>query len=407
MAAGTITITKTPKDLAPGYNPMIYVANTTTAVGTKTNFSFVVDVYLSGSGTKAFRYLQPPDPVTNECIIDIHRVIEKYLTSDIYDTTNTAGSVICSNSLIDYVVEFGEAFDDPTYTIYDGLTVDSSRDAINASLTKQNYLDWDFDDYKTNGLTKKFLTNSTSTLYTSINDYGALYFYKFATLAGYATEYKTYDSAGALIGTYQAAVSNSEDIKYTPANPASINLVTLSSGVQPVIDTNVATYTVQIIQTGTGFDRSEIKTFVIREKCGYDVYSMAFLNALGGFDKFNFYKRSDVTKKIERRTMKTVDFSADGAGGVSESMANFQNKTFYSKTSEEVKVFSDWLTEDQVVWLEELVTSTEVYLQNGAELIAVGSIGNTSYEIKKKINEKLFLLELTFTKSNDNYRQRW
>jgi hypothetical protein len=98
-----------------------------------------------------------------------------------------------------------------------------------------------------------------------------------------------------------------------------------------------------------------------------------------------------------------------GSYGASYSFVNSPNDRAYSqyhtRIKDKVSIQSDWVTEEQLAWLEQLVTSPDVRLDDGIYLIPI-NITNTSFEKKKVVNEKLFNLQLEYTLSYDRYRQR-
>lgn len=394
-----VTIISSPNNYATVYNEMVYTASSTN-VG-NTNFAFLVDIYINGSGTKTARLRVPPEPTGNFCVVDIHRVLEATLTSDLFTTSFTAGSVDASNSSLSYIVKFGEEYG-TTVTQYPDLTVDSTRYAINGSLERDEFIDYDYTDY--DALDGKFLTNSPSTLYTSINDYGALYFLEAGNRVVQEIRYRTYDSSGSLIGTYKATASGTSAVQYCASNPASINLITLSSGVQPVIDSSVASY--KIDGWNVAVTSTETKTFNIEESCKNDLVRVIFLNKLGGFDSFNFYGASSESNDIERKMYKKNPDRLDGSGNYTYSKSDREKIQYYTKTKKKLKVYSDWITETEDAWLLELIESPEIYIQSGANLLSVASVDLTSHKKRKHATDKVFNLELTLEYGYDNYRQR-
>ena len=55
-----ITILANPKDFAPVYNKMEYLISSTNTA--QTNFAYLVDIYINGSGTKTVRLRIPVRP---------------------------------------------------------------------------------------------------------------------------------------------------------------------------------------------------------------------------------------------------------------------------------------------------------------------------------------------------------
>jgi hypothetical protein len=69
-----------------------------------------------------------------------------------------------------------------------------------------------------------------------------------------------------------------------------------------------------------------------------------------------------------------------------------------------VKMFSNWITEEQSEWLLDLLSSPVVYAYDGT-LVAV-NIDATTYEVKKHIQDNAFFIELDLSYSFESKRQR-
>jgi len=397
-----ITINATPKDFSPVYNKMEYLITSNKTA--ETNFSYIVDVYINGSGTKTWRGRLPKRPTDDKLLVDIHRVLEATLSSTVGDTTSAAGTNEAANHALTYIVKFGEEYG-TTITQYPNLTVDSSRAAINASVEKQEFIDWDITDYELDGTTKEFLTNSPDNHTVSINGHGWLYFKEETALT--VIEVETFDSTGANIASFSInPTATSGTIQYVAASPASLNKINnanLIAGAQPIITSSVASYTIEAYETLGA--TSETRTYQIKEPCKYSANTLSFLNKLGGFDDFTFYLGDSSTHNVERKDMKV---NVDPVSGTSivYSMSERDKQTYYTKQSETIKLYSDWISEEEDAWLLELIESPEIYLQNGDDLIAVAKIKATSHTKRKVVRDKLFKLEVEIELGYDNYRQR-
>ncbi len=60
-----------------------------------------------------------------------------------------------------------------------------------------------------------------------------------------------------------------------------------------------------------------------------------------------------------------------------------------------ITINSDWITEDESIWLEQLVTSPDVYIYDGSNLVAV-NITNANYETKYEASQQLFNLGVCY-----------
>ena len=405
-----ITILANPKDFAPVYNKMEYLISSTNFA--QTNFAYLVDIYINGSGTKTVRLRIPVRPSDNYGKVDIHRVLESALTSDVGNPLGIAGTYEAPNSSLTYIVKFGEEYGDPV-VVQPTFTTDISREAINASVEKQNFINWNFEDdytllWSPTLPPPKFLTNMPDNHKVPIDSHEWLYYHKSVATPLTMIKVITKDSLGATINTFVIDTTPTSDtIQYVPFAPASLNSIdnaNLSTGVQPIITSDVYSYTINATNF-IGFLYSEIRTFVIQENCKYNVNTLIFQNNLGGFDNFTFYLGDESTTEIERKEMKVNVDTVVGADIV-YSMNEREKVTYYTKTTPSLKLMSDWISEAESNWLLELFSSPEIYLQSGNELIAVAKIKATNYVKKKVVRDKLFKIDVELELGYDNYRQR-
>ncbi len=398
-----ITIHANPKTFAPVYNKMEYLISSTNSG--EPNFAHLVDIYINGSATKTVRLRIPVRPSDSKGKVDIHRVLESALTSNVGSPTGTAGTYEASNSSLSYIVKFGEEYG-TTVTQYPDLTTDSSRKAFNASLEKRPFINWDVTEYQMDGITKKFLTNMPDNNKVSINSHGWLYFKEETVLSIYTVV--TYNSSGTLINSFKIdATATSGDIQFIPSSPASLNNIdnaNITLGAQPIIDSTVASYKI-CLGLVSPLSSSETRTFQIEEACKYNSNTLIFQNNLGAFDSFTFYKGDMSTTDIERKDMKVNVDNVVGTNIV-YSMNEREKVTYYTKKSETIKLMSDWISEEESNWLLELISSPEIYLQEGNELTAVAKIKATNYAKKKVVRDKLFKIDVELELGYDDYRQR-
>jgi hypothetical protein len=151
---------------------------------------------------------------------------------------------------------------------------------------------------------------------------------------------------------------------------------------------------------------TESYVVTIKEECTrHDIYYLHFLNVLGGYDTFSFTgapsqnivsDKSFYTKRLGEWSGTTFGFSVEQRG-----------TTQYATTSKKtIKLVSDWITEEQSEWLQEMVSSPDAYIVNSTSdaLIPINII-DTNYQIKTIARDRLFNLELTIELSYTDIRQ--
>lgn len=144
----------------------------------------------------------------------------------------------------------------------------------------------------------------------------------------------------------------------------------------------------------TGLTQTSVtKRFTLEEPdCKYETYRLKFLNRLGGWDYFNFKKRSDVDLVVDKTTWTKRAVSGNYGGHLigakGESIMNIDAIQKYT-------VNSDWLTEEQSLWLDELITSTDVYWIYNNQIYPI-IIETNSKKRGIKANQPMFNLTIQF-----------
>ena len=72
---------------------------------------------------------------------------------------------------------------------------------------------------------------------------------------------------------------------------------------------------------------------------------------------------------------------------------NDDKVTYFGNFKERLELNSDWLTEDQLTWLSELVKSPQVYIEENGYLVPF-SITDQSFEFKQRASDRNFNLKI-------------
>jgi len=401
-----ITIQQRPQTLSPVYNDMVYILSSTNV--SQTNFKFVVDIY--EGATLVNRLLVPPHPTHLTGFVNIAPVLEGLITQ--FPDKNVEDNDV--SALVDfglsYQCKFGEQYGS-SGTIYPDLVTDTSAYTWGSVFDYPEYCTYSSGDYTASVADPcQFLTNKATSGDIMIDDNAWLYWLRIVNAGNNGmARISTYDSSGTLI--QNAVVGGSFGAKgcRIPSGPRNINLIQSGSitGSIPIITASVAKYCVTVLDHPA--NQVPVTTsfwYTIVSNCSrYEKTRIQFLNKLGGYDFFNFTLVSKQASDIERTTYKKNLGSYTNANSYAFSPSDRSRSQFYTKIVDRVTINSDWLSEDVYNWLEELVTSPDVYVDNGTYLQPI-NITNASFEQKKTVNQKLFNLTLEYTISYDRYRQR-
>ena len=226
----------------------------------------------------------------------------------------------------------------------------------------------------------KFLTNAPTTQYANINDYGTFAFFDRLPNAADRVDLirlKYYNSAGVQIGT-EDVVNNTTNGGVTAANTF-VTTKYLFIGAFPGNLQNTSTTFKTLVAAGTiqgGYYTAELKTnaggsnqlYTINLNCptakGYESIRLAWLNQWGAWDYYTFTMKSVRTTTTNRTTYTQM------GGTWNDSVYEIEGykggkKNFRVNSTERIQINSDFLTEADAVWFEELMNSQSVYILNG------------------------------------------
>ncbi len=275
-----------------------------------------------------------------------------------------------------------------------------------------DYLSYNDDLYKLNNSSSNFLTDNPKIEVTTTDKLN-IGFLNSANNKGYYLEISSYDVSGSLQGnvtilnpynTISANGDRSIDVNLGYAWLSSLVTANLASGTAPFLYTNTHYYTIRMTNN-IGSDTSEALDIYLVDQCtkGTPV-RFKFMNNYGKYDYFTFLGASKKNTDIKRNNYKSDSYkwSTSGYLGNARNRGTTQFETVLNDT---INVQSDWITEAQSVWLEQLVTSPDVYVYSGSDLIAVNII-DSSYQTKYEASEQLFNLSLSFKYNYNRVRQR-
>jgi len=286
----------------------------------------------------------------------------------------------------------------------------------------RNELEWltfDFTDYTMNNtpsFTKKFLTDSPRTIRIDSDQSYHLYFIANERFGAYQYKikaYSGYNATGSLLANGKVnnpiSVADSFDQIYfrIPVGTHDIPNIdsSLMTGSTPSTVLNGAnSYTIHL-EDNTNAQTSERFTFNVNEKCSrYTPVRVVWLNRLGGYDAHNFNMKSIHTTDIKKDTYEQQHHDWTGFAYIYDKQS--RGTTDYNVAlNKKVTINTDYLSEDESVWMEDLATSPDVYIEEGNELIAV-NIDPRRIQRKTSLNDKLMQYTFELNYAIKNRRQR-
>jgi hypothetical protein len=311
--------------------------------------------------------------------------------------------------------------------VYPSSSDTCEYEAFNGALQHAEWLSFNYADHLATDSTSRFLTTMPDNVMIKqcdemvynifVEQFGvdALGAYK---LDVDFLEVKTYTKSGSLIGTYtfsNAVTTDHIGILSVGVGPHNLNNSTLTSGSQPVIDATVHHYTVQLTSLGSPMAMSELRTIQLdNRETKYDNNRVFWLNRFGVFDAYTFSLRSDRDIRIDRNGFTHVYGHQTSNNPWTYNISDRGKTTLNVNASETTKHVSNWLTENEGLWLETLFTSPEVYIGDsyGQCVDCISShltpviVSSTSFEEKLKRNVRNINYTITLNKSHDINIQR-
>jgi hypothetical protein len=398
----SLTITSLPPEVSPAYNSFYFnVTSTNTA---QPNYKYVFSVFSGSTGAgnpmSTIKLLPRPGGSAN-CIFSPARVLESLVSYDariqnIIAVTNSL------NHITSYCIRFGEEYG----SLNTGVTVFSSITSatgyiFNGVKQYEQLPSWKYNDYVLTGSTSKFLTNQprSGVFIKNNTDRGTLSYMQSIdggnplSSALVLTTYQTSGGSIQYIGNYATGFTG-QNILHVPSGIWNLNNAGLGTIVNQLTDYKYDLF----ISASTQI--SERILYKINLRCTkYDTVRIQFLNRLGGFDYFNFNLVSRKTVNVTRNSFKKVlDYNYQLGDRGTTILDIDGNYTF--------TVQSDWVNQNESNWLEELVTSNEVYIINSDGTSYPIIIDDNSVEIKKSINDKLLTYQFSYSSANKINGQR-
>lgn len=392
-----ITLTSQPPELSQAYRPIEWVVESDDLNIAKMKGVFSIDGVAMNSNAPII--LDPDIGFTDTFTFDVQALVQDSLKS--YRSTNEVGSglpAIDSATLFEPAESFGELTATFTELISSGgLLIDGAGLSPVVNPMVINYYLTHLEDqtesnYNLSSSAKKFLTDAPTTKWTPNNGHETIT----AVLQGgaYSTvrlQVVTTDTVGATATYLMNAINlQSNGMADIPIGVNNLNAYTLVSGSQPVIDSTIVSYVINIL--GDGSPISESRTFKIDRKCTDNDVRFVWEGRKGleyYTFKGEFERRIQVEKETYTRQLSS-DFSIDERGIT----------TIGTKSVEVFRVFSGIINDATRIFLETLYEDSLTWIISGTDYVPVNII---TTEVTTVNEEKaLFQVEIEYSYSNQN-----
>jgi hypothetical protein len=338
------------------------------------NYKFIADVYVNGVQVARLKKVPLPDSLFG--VFNLSPIVRNYVSAVFNPDITATGIEVQQLGLgefnIPVQVKFGEEYG---FTSYYNIVTDAV---------------WTF----YNSYNKRYLGAAKVELQAYVNTVASNAPLGREVTLNTQNYFVPYLSDNAAAVNVQVITSNghSHSFSFTPgANEMSILNIAPGwlNGLNPgLITQGAAWYTVNI--NGT------LLTVYIVCEAIYDIYTIHFLNQYGGFDTKLFTKVSRQTVAIEKKDFGILNYAIASDGVVTYSNNNFvvneSAHVYSSQFTEKLLLNSNFLTDEEYIWLSDLVESPMVYIEadfNSQTGFLPVKITDNNYEKKKRVNDQL------------------
>jgi hypothetical protein len=373
-------ISSLPSLLPVGNSDVVVVSSNNTA---SANFRYVCDV--SGSLSSA-RLKCDKLPTTSNGFFGVSKVVETLITPQVPQLTSgwqNGGYAVNAN------LTFREEFGTPP-TVATGGTASAPLIAWQAAFRQQDYASYSPSAYiaaTVSGDTPAIKTFSnrplTATLASSESDFiGVL-----SNVSGIAlrVNYNGGASRSAFLVTGStSAISNIINAgpyglynltssQCSDGSAGSVNFPTDGQNIAVLVTFNTAG------NITSAFSRTAAYFYTIDNCQRYNNFRVFFRNMYGGVDGYTFTRMNRQRVDVDR---KTYGYNASVYG---DDVYDKQWSVTYRDT---YTLNSDWLTDAEFSWLQEMIYAPECWVQIGTQLVPVVVQTNT-YNVRKRVVDKL------------------
>ena len=403
--------------LTMAHNPIEYVVSSTNTA--QTNFRYIADIWWNGA-TEPIRYTQGADPTNGRCRFDFSSVMRNTVSYDA-PIGIINDFVDCSNSYQTLTVQFGEQYGASSAIINYPNLLQEYTNIWNACVPIDRW--WNntdiVDQYVVENSSKQFLTNIPRNNYSIKVCYDDLYFlYFLQALTGQNVGYVEFvlykgNSIHATV-TWDCAVTFDKSVVKLGVGAKNLqdasnyqNELNITSSIGfPFMDNEITDYTVTLYNVGNK-PVTETLSFKIECECTWEnPYRLCFLNSLGGYDFFNFNWNSKKKSTYDKSFYKRKSWEWSASELISYTSDNRGKIQYSTIATDKLELTSGWITEDESAWLEELISSPDVYIVNNTtgQLTAV-TITDSNYDYKTLEYDQLFNLTISLEFAHSRYRQ--
>lgn len=384
-----LSLVSEPADYTSAFRPIVQVLDTSVVGLQYVQFNLYNDLTgsLISSNNKRYDFAD-----TDTFSFDYTLQIRQELGVDIDSLTVNGTKINATNILKQFRIDAtekmlsgGSFVDGDTYTGNGFYIVNASPAIGEASYATQGYF--------TTGSGVKLLTNKP-TFKTSQgeSEYVAL----FNDGEDITVSIAVTDEDGTVTNGATAALTAGNQVTYMGIGYANINAYTLSSGSQPLLTATSASYTVTFTTASSTFE--VVNMSIAPVPCGTNI-RFHFQNVFGAIDSYTFtgFDEKSINTLSDRAQKVITDYSSTESYG--RFIANTEKRSVYRAGTENI-------TQAVREWLEEMLSSSNVWVQSGSDYLPVLLNHDQDFRIStNRFNQDIFTLNVEYEFANNLRRQ--
>jgi hypothetical protein len=199
---------------------------------------------------------------------------------------------------------------------------------------------------------------------------------------------------------------NAYDIEALPVYPANLNDWAGSFAIRPN-ENDTPGWRYYEVFARTGGTQSSVKyrfynaAYYGQKDCHNDVIRLGWVNSRGGWDYFNFIKKSEMNDEIDRKKYRKVLFNNTTSVFSKDDRGLYERRNLVQQV---LTVTSDFIQEGEFLFLRSLLVSNQVVWlteRNGENIALPVNLDDTTYTERKTRDGKLYNLSLKVRMANE------
>lgn len=279
---------------------------------------------------------------------------------------------------------------------FTNLASQTNRTVFNGALSISEFKDFDYTDFVLDGDGLSLTHQPLEFRLTPTQDIFPSY------LNNYSSSSKRiyFESDSGDLGYKSVTVGAGVGVTQVNAGLNGMASLTMVSGTLPLVE-DTTNYYDYWLTDGSGTQLSLKHRIYINRTCSIEDYEIVFLDRLGSFSSFAFQLRS-----IEKGTINRMTYNRK-FGDVNTTTNAFEfntwdsgRTTYHIDYSKDLTLNTNWLTDAESVYFEELLTSGFTYIKIDGQYYSC-QVQETSFETQRQKNKNLIRKTITVKLSVD------